>query len=53
MLQRVMAWCVPDSALALRAVEPERADIAEALAPYDAEPASGDAPPGLRVVGNA
>jgi hypothetical protein len=53
MLQRLIAWCVPESALELRVVDAERADIAGALAPYDAEPALGDAPPGLRIVGNA
>jgi len=53
MLQRLMAWCVPDSALELRAVEPERADLGEALAPYEPERSMADSPLGLRVVGNS
>jgi hypothetical protein len=52
MLQRLIAWCVPDSALELRAVEAERADVATALAPYESEPRPAD-PLGLHIVGNS
>jgi len=52
MLRRLIAWCVPDSALEVRAVETERADLGEALAPYDSEATAAEAPPGLRIVGN-
>ena len=53
MLQRLMAWCVPESALELRAAEPTRADLGEALAPYESGASVADAPIGLRVVGNS
>jgi hypothetical protein len=53
MLQRLIAWCVPDSALELRGREPDRTDLGLALAPYQHESVAADAPPGLRVVGNS
>jgi hypothetical protein len=52
MLRRLIAWCVPDSALEVRAVETERADLDEALAPYESEAKTADAPLGLRIVAN-
>jgi hypothetical protein len=52
MLRRLIAWCVPDSALELRGREPERTDVGQALAPYQGEPPKSEAPVGLRVVGN-
>ena len=52
MLRRLIAWCVPDSALEVRAVETERADLGEALAPYDSEAKTAEPQPGLRIVGN-
>ena len=52
MLRRLIAWCVPDSALEVRAVETERADLDEALAPYESEAKTAEAPLGLRIVGN-
>ena len=51
MLQRLIAWCVPDSALELRAVEAERADVEQALAPYESEARPAD-PLGLHIVRN-
>jgi hypothetical protein len=53
MLRRLMSWCVPDSALALRADEPEVANVELALAPYEHEAASADARFSLRVVTNS
>jgi len=38
MLRRLMAWCVPASALELRAPEREVTDVEQALEPYKAEP---------------
>ena len=52
MLERLIAWCVPDSALELRAFEPERADVRQVLAPYGSEAAPTEAPLGLRIVAN-
>jgi hypothetical protein len=52
MLGRLIAWCVPDSALELRAVEAERADLGQALAPYENEATPAEAPLGLHIVGN-
>lgn len=54
MLERLIAWCVPDSALELHAVETDRADLGGALAPYESEAAEAqaEAPLGLRIVGN-
>ena len=51
MLQRLIAWCVPDSALELRTVEAERADVGQALAPYEREDRPAE-PLGLHIVGN-
>ena len=53
MLKRLIAWCVPESALELRAVEPERTDLGGALAPYENDSSLAGSPPGLRVVGNS
>ena len=53
MLRRLIAWCVPDSALELRGREADRTDLGQALAPYQNESAAADAPHRLRVVGNS
>ena len=34
MLRRLMAWCVPTSALELRMTEVDRTDVEQALEPY-------------------
>ena len=52
MLRRLMGWCVPDSALELRAVEQEITNVERVLAPYENEPPALDARFGLRVVSN-
>jgi hypothetical protein len=50
MLGRLISWCVPDSALELRAEEHEVADIERALAPYEHEAQVVERAFGLRVV---
>jgi hypothetical protein len=49
MLRRLIAWCVPDSALRLRAPEQEMTDVQRALSPYQ-EDSAADALHRLRVV---
>jgi hypothetical protein len=53
MLRRLMSWCVPDSALELKVVEAEVADVELALAPYEHEAAPADSRLKLRVVTNS
>ena len=53
MLRRLMSWCVPDSALALRADEREVADVERALAPYEHAAAPAETRLNLRVVTNS
>jgi hypothetical protein len=50
MLGRLISWCVPDSALELRADEHEIADVESALAPYEHETAAVESHFSLRVV---
>ena len=38
MLRRLIAWCVPDSALRLQAPEPEMTDVQSVLSPYHEDP---------------
>jgi len=53
MLSRLIAWCVPETALQLRANEdePSMTDVGQALAPYENEH-EADPLLGLRIVGN-
>ena len=51
MLKRLIAWCVPDSALVLRAVETERDDVGRLLAPYESRAGAAEAT-GWRIIGN-
>ena len=49
MLQRLIAWCVPDSALELRAGETaqaKEATLGQALAPYESAATAAEAPAG-------
>jgi hypothetical protein len=52
MLGRLISWCVPDSALELRADEHEIADVERALAPYEHETQAVEPRLNLRIVGN-
>jgi hypothetical protein len=49
MLRRLIAWCVPDQALRLRAPEPEMTDVQRVLSPYQ-EDAAVESALKLRIV---
>jgi hypothetical protein len=49
MLRRLFAWCVPESALRLRAPEQEMTDVQRALSPYE-EDTAADALQRLRII---
>jgi hypothetical protein len=49
MLRRLVAWCVPDSALKLQAPEQEMTDVQRVLSPYQEDTAT-EALKRLRIV---
>jgi hypothetical protein len=52
MLKRLIAWCVPDSALVLRAVEADRDDVGRLLSPYESRAGAAESA-GWRIIGNS